>query len=365
MTTLNKSRVQGLDDVIACETQLSHVDGEKGLLWLRGLSLEQATQLNWLDLVSLLWQDFYTPLPMLLQWGEARQNAYQALEPLWPVIQKLKPLEAVRAGLALLPGNSQAFELISAAQVIFAGWLRLQKSASPLAPESDLDPVLDFGRMLSGTIPDDAWVKALNIYWISVSDHGLNASTFTARVIASTRSDLCSALLGAMGALKGPLHGGAPGPVLDMLDAIGSEDQAQLWIHSELSSGKRLMGFGHRIYRVRDPRADVLKQALQDWQSNHDNPRLALAREVERVALAALNQHKPERKLDTNVEFYTALLLEALGFERDSFTTLFALGRMIGWSAHVAEQINYGRLIRPQSRYIGPALQAVPAGQML
>jgi citrate synthase len=220
--------------------------------------------------------------------------------------------------------------------------------------------------MITGTIPDSSWVQALTCYWISVSDHGLNASTFAARVIASTRSDLRSAVLGALGALKGPLHGGAPGPVLDMLDAIGSSERARPWLEAELAAGQRLMGFGHRIYRVRDPRADVLRQALQAWQNNdanHNNTRLALARSVESTALEILAAHKPERKLETNVEFYTALLLESLGFEREVFTPLFALGRLVGWTAHISEQNLYGRLIRPQSRYIGPP--AADAGQSL
>lgn len=344
----------GLENVFACETRLSHVDGEKGVLWLRGLSLAEAVQqLDWPGLIGLLWQDLY-PLPDQAEWGQGRLQAFRNIASLWPYLEKREAFEALRAGLDLLPGEPQAVELISAAQVLLAGWLRLQQGQSPLAPDPTLPAIVDFGRMIRGTVPDSAWIQALSCYWISVSDHGMNASTFAARVIASTRSDLRSAILGALGALKGPLHGGAPGPVLDMLDAIATPERALAWLEAALARGERLMGFGHRIYKVRDPRADVLRKALENWQNHHDSPRLALARAVEKEALLLLSQHKPDRKLATNVEFYTALLLESLGFQREVFTALFALGRMVGWAAHVQEQALYGRLIRPLSRYLGP-----------
>jgi len=348
----------GLEQVVACETRLSHVDGDQGQLWLRGLTLEQAVNsLDWQGLIGLLWQDL-CPVPTQAQLGLARVQAFEQLAPFWPHLQNLGALEALRAGLDLLPGEPLPCDLLSASQVLLAGWLRLKKGQRPLSPQAQNEAVVDFGHMLTGNMPEPSWVQALSTYWISISDHGLNASTFTARVIASTRSDLRSAVLGALGALKGPLHGGAPGPVLDMLDAIGSPDRARTWLAAELAAGQRLMGFGHRIYRVRDPRADVLRQALQIWQNHHDTPRLALARSVESLALEMLAAHKPERKLETNVEFYTALLLESLGFEREVFTSLFALGRLVGWSAHACEQGLYGRLIRPQSRYIGPQPEA-------
>ncbi|PIQ27065.1 citrate synthase/methylcitrate synthase [bacterium (Candidatus Blackallbacteria) CG17_big_fil_post_rev_8_21_14_2_50_48_46] len=345
----------GLDQVIACETRLSQVDGRQGSLLLRGWPLQAAIQnFDLLGLTQLLWQDLVPEKLSSQSLGKARVKAFAALTPFWPWLKSLPPLEALRAGLSLLPGEPNGQELLSASQVLLAGWIRLAQGLNPLPPDPEAEALADFGSMLQGQVPDPAWVKALGAYWISVSDHGLNASTFTARVIASTRSDLRSALLGAIGALKGPLHGGAPGPVLDMLDAIGHPDQALAWIQNELKAGRRLMGFGHRIYQVRDPRADVLQAALQAWQAHHDSPRLKLAQAVEALALEALTQHKPERPLATNVEFYTALLLEALGFERQTFTAVFALGRTIGWVAHYYEQIAEGRLIRPQSRYIGP-----------
>lgn len=191
---------------------------------------------------------------------------------------------------------------------------------------------------------------------MTISDHGLNASTFASRVIASTQAGLTSSVLAAVSALKGPLHGGAPGPVLDMLDAIGTAENAYSWLGEALDRGERLMGFGHRIYRVRDPRADALKGALKPLISTGqvNSARGALAEAVETAALAILKARKPNRPLDVNVEFYTALLLEALGFPREAFTGVFAIGRTVGWLAHAREQALEGRLIRPRSVYIGP-----------
>jgi citrate synthase len=205
--------------------------------------------------------------------------------------------------------------------------------------------------MLHDHRPSDAAARALDTYLVTVSDHGLNASTFTARVVASTQAGLGSSMLAALGALKGPLHGGAPGPVLDMLDAVGRADRADAVLSRMLDRGERLMGFGHRVYRVRDPRADALKAALAGLQRTD---RLELALAVEQTALRLLRERKPDRRLETNVEFYTALLLDALGFPREAFTAVFAMGRVAGWIAHAREQATSGRLIRPKSRYVGP-----------
>jgi citrate synthase len=183
----------------------------------------------------------------------------------------------------------------------------------------------------------------------------MNASTFTARVVTSTGSDMVSAVVAAVGALKGPLHGGAPGPVLDMLDAVGEPARAAGWIDAELAAGRRIMGMGHRIYRVRDPRAAVLERAIARLeQAGVSTGRLALARAVERAAEGALRLKHPGRPLAANVEFYTAVLLDTLGLDRAAFAPTFAVGRVAGWCAHVLEQRATGRLIRPASRYVGP-----------
>jgi citrate synthase len=210
--------------------------------------------------------------------------------------------------------------------------------------------------MLRGRSASAAEIDALDTYLVTVSDHGLNASTFTARVIASTQAGLTSAVLGGISALKGPLHGGAPGPIIDMLDAIGRPENARPWIEAALERGDRLMGFGHRVYRVRDPRADALKKAVKRLTegSNIMPGRLSFAEAVEASVLAILREKKPNRSLDTNVEFFTALLLEALAFPPSAFTCVFATGRVGGWIAHAREQLVGGRLIRPQSVYVGP-----------
>ena len=210
--------------------------------------------------------------------------------------------------------------------------------------------------MLDGKVPSPARLRALETYLNTVIDHGLNASTFTARVIASTGSDLVSAVTGAIGALKGPLHGGAPRPALDMVFAIGDASRAEAFLRNKLESGERLMGFGHRVYKVRDPRADVLAAAaeLLFTSGEADRKLYELARAVESVAIRLLDEYKPGRNLRTNVEFYTALLLHGIGLDVSRFTPTFAISRVAGWVAHALEQRRANRLIRPQSVYVGP-----------
>jgi citrate synthase len=209
--------------------------------------------------------------------------------------------------------------------------------------------------MSTGVEPHPELVRGLDTYLATVADHGLNASTFTARVIASTGSDFVSAVAGAVGALKGPLHGGAPGPALDMVLEIREASRAEAVLRRKIESGERLMGFGHRVYKVRDPRAEVLSAAAARMFERTGDARLyELARSVEATAVRLLEEYKPGRKLQTNVEFYTALLLRGLGFDNAFFTPTFAIGRVAGWTAHCFEQRATGRLIRPQSIYIGP-----------
>ena len=264
-------------------------------------------------------------------------------------------MDALRAAVAHLDGRSSPEEVIGAVAVYAAAWARRGRPA--IAPDPSLPHAADYLRMIDGETPSEARVNALDAYLVTVSDHGMNASTFAARVVASTGSDLTSAVVAAIGALKGPLHGGAPGPVLDMLDAIGTPDRAADWLGNELASGRRIMGMGHRIYRVRDPRAAVLERAIEGFENAPSAPvkteRLALARAVERAAEGVLRARHPSRPLHANVEFYTAVLLDAVGLHRTAFTPTFAVGRVVGWAAHVAEQRATGRLIRPASKYIG------------
>jgi citrate synthase len=237
-----------------------------------------------------------------------------------------------------------------------AAHARLSQREEPVAPRADLSRAANFLYMVHGREPDPIAARALDAYWVTVIDHGMNASTFAARVIASTRSDMVSAVAGAIGALKGPLHGGARGPVLHMLGDIRSAERAEAWVRDELKAGRRIMGFGHRVYKVRDPRADVLGKVAEEMATAQLEDRRLFdpARAVERTAVRVLDEGKPGRNLRTNVEFYTALVLQSLGLDPRSFVAIFACGRLAGWCAHVMEQHAEDHLIRPQSEYVGP-----------
>ncbi|CDX23533.1 putative citrate synthase 2 [Mesorhizobium sp. ORS 3324] len=352
----------GLDDVVAADTVLSDVDGVGGHLTIRGHSLtELAGHWRYAQVVRLLFDGFFDGLPGDGELEKAIGNArVEVFERLRPALAELVPLDiysAMRAGMALLPDGDEladALRLIVAPAVLTPALLRLARGEKPIAPNARADHAADTLRMLGGTA-SPALAKALDTYLVTVCDHGLNASTFATRVVASTQAGLTSAILAGLGALKGPLHGGAPGPVIEMLDAIEASGDAAGWLRDEIARGERIMGFGHRIYRVRDPRADVLKAVVRKLGAkSRTGSRLAFAETVEQVALDVLRVAKPQRSIQTNVEFYTALLLEAAGFPKEAFSNVFAAGRVAGWIAHAREQQTTGRLIRPQSRYVGP-----------
>jgi citrate synthase len=266
-------------------------------------------------------------------------------------------MDALRMAVGTLTADDDATAaslLVGSFPTIVAAYSRLIRGHEPLAPRASLSLAANYLFMSTGNEPHPELVRGLETYLATVADHGLNASTFTARVIASTGADFVSAVAGAVGALKGPLHGGAPGPALDMVLEIGDPLRAEAVLRRKIESGERLMGFGHRVYKVRDPRADVLSAAAARMFARTGDARLyELARSVEATAVRLLEEYKPGRRLQTNVEFYTALLLRGLGFENDFFTPTFAIGRVAGWTAHCLEQRAAGRLIRPQSVYIG------------
>jgi citrate synthase len=297
--------------------------------------------------------------------GRARVSAFGALPGLGGAMNARDGMDALRASTAHLEATgdsaSDRVQMTAAIAVFAAAWARTQARLPPVAPDDSLSHAADYLRMLNGASPAEASIRAVDAYLICVVDHGMNASTFAARVVASTGSDMVSAVVAAIGALKGPLHGGAPGPVLDMLDAIGLADRARPWLEAELAAGRRIMGMGHRIYRVRDPRAAALERAAKAFeQSGATAERLRLARAVEREAEILLAQRHPNRALRANVEFYTAVLLEAAGIPRTLFSPTFAASRVVGWCAHVEEQRAHGRLVRPASTYVGPAPAAEP-----
>jgi citrate synthase len=360
--------ISGLDDVVVAETVLSDVDGQSGRLIIRGQSLDELVEHSTYEsILTLLWEGFFTEsprpgdMPALL--GVARQQVFEQLAAADARLLEQPAVDAVRALVARLPDGDDigtALLLAAAPAVFTPGVLRLQQGIDPIPPNPKSGHAADVLYMLNGEHPTAEQASALDRYLMTVSDHGLNASTFAARVVASTRAGLTSAVLAAMCALKGPLHGGAPGPVLDALDGIGSPENAGSWLEDALDRGDRLMGFGHRVYRVRDPRADALKESIRRLAQagQVDAKRLRLAEAVEAAALELLARKKPNRPLQTNVEFYTALLLETLRLPRGAFTCVFAIGRSGGWIAHAREQMLHGRLIRPQSRYVGPPPQS-------
>ncbi len=355
--------MQGLDDVIAAETVLSDVDGLNGRLIIRGIPVEElARNASAEEATHLLLDGSFSEVPdtetLARAIGTARVETFERLAPRLDALATLPPVEALRAGLSFIADGDDlatALRLLAAPVVLTPAIIRLRRGQPAIAPTGGASQAADMLRMLSGKETLEAARRALDAYLVTVCDHGLNASTFTARIVASTRAGLVSATVAALSALKGPLHGGAPGPVLDMLNAIGEPRAAEAWLEAALAHGDRLMGFGHRIYKVRDPRADALKTALRTLgRTRSGASHLELAEAVEQAALDILRRAKPGRSLETNVEFYTAVLLDALGFPADSFTCVFAAGRMPGWIAHAREQEMTGRLIRPQSRYVGP-----------
>ncbi|TPI13387.1 citrate synthase/methylcitrate synthase [Mesorhizobium sp. B4-1-3] len=352
----------GLDDVVAADTVLSDVDGSGGHLTIRGHSLAGlAGRWRYAQVVHLLFDGFFDDLPSDAELekaiGKARVDVFDRVKPLLTQLAPLDIYSGMRAGMAVLPdgdGLADALRLIAAPAVLTPALLRLGRGETPVAPDEKADHAGDMLRMLAG-IASPTLAKALDSYLVTVCDHGLNASTFATRVVASTQAGLTSAILAGLGALKGPLHGGAPGPVIEMLDAIEASGDATAWLRNQIARDERIMGFGHRIYRVRDPRADALKAVVRQLGSrNETGSRLALAETVEQAALEVLRIAKPQRSIQTNVEFYTALLLEAVGFPKEAFSNVFAAGRVAGWIAHAREQQATGRLIRPQSRYVGP-----------
>jgi citrate synthase len=265
------------------------------------------------------------------------------------------PMDALRMAVDTISlSSNEATAIAARVPTIVAAFFRLSQKQEPIESRKDLGHAANFLYMLSGNVPDAERVRALETYLNTVVDHGFNASTFTCRVITSTGSDLVSAVVGAIGALKGPLHGGAPGPALEMVFEIGDASKAEAILRKKIESGERLMGFGHRVYKVRDPRADVLAAAAERLFTRAGDMKLyTLARAVETTAIRLLEEYKPGRRLQTNVEFYTALLLHGLGLEVALFTPVFAMSRVSGWIAHAIEQRAEGRLIRPQSEYEG------------
>jgi citrate synthase len=354
----------GLEGIIAAETALGYVDGEKGRLLYRGYRIGDLVERGTYPAVAnLLWTGEWDPRHRLptAPVPAAVMAALRALP------ADAKPMDALRTAvsawgatksLAWPPTAEQARALTAFSPSALAAFARLRAGKEPIDPDPDLDLVPGFLYQLNGEKPDAGTARALDAYFIVGAEHGLNASTFAARVIVSTRSDFASAIAGAIGCLKGPLHGGAPSEVVEQIHEVGSPERAEEWVRGTLAKGERLMGFGHRVYRAYDPRAVALRKVAEAM--DHPPEWLALAIAVEDVALRVLAEKHPERPLKTNVEFYAAPVLQGVGLTPDLFPATFALARHAGWTAHVLEQAGANRIIRPSDRYIGPPERDLP-----
>jgi citrate synthase len=356
---LSKSPI-GLDGIAAAETVLSHVDGARGELIIAGERISDLVhKTSFEGVTARLWSGG-TGQPVAEAYvraalGVARERAFARLPDLLGITRGLSIVDGVRAAIAGLRaenGLSHEATILGAFPVIAGALVQRAGGSDPVAPDPTASHAADTLSMMQNRKPGAGEVAALDAYFVTVCDHGMNASTFTTRVVASTQADLFAAITAGYCALTGPLHGGAPEPVLEMLDAIGTRERIKPWVDSALARGERLMGFGHKIYRVRDPRADVLKDAIERLAGGGTD--LPFAGEVEAYIRQALRRKNPERPLDTNVEFFTAILLDALKIPRQAFTPIFAVARAAGWTAHAREQQRTGRLIRPSSAYIGP-----------
>jgi citrate synthase len=352
----------GLEGLIAAETVLSHSDGAQGILWVRGHTLAGLVAgFGYEGAVGLLWEGFagdgLDREAIRARLGAAREIAFAGLDQ-WLDHAGARPIvEGVRLALANLPDAAEPAVILATLPVAIGALLRQRQGAAPLPPDPALTTAADLLRMVHGRAVDPAMAEALDTYWTALIDNGLNSSAFTARVIASTRASLTSAALGAYCAFTGPLHGGAPGPTLDMLDEAEASGDVAAWAERKLAAGARLMGFGHRVFKGGDPRALILRDALRRLgdRLGPGAGRLAFAAEVEKSVATAFAKLKPGRPpLQPNVEINAALLLDAVGLQRDAFMPAFAVARCAGWIAHATEQQRQNRLVRPSSAYIGP-----------
>jgi citrate synthase len=360
---MSSEYVPGLEGIVAARTEISLVDGANGRLVYRGYVIaDLAEEMSFEEVAYLLWHGSLpkrTELDALTrELAGSRELTPAATATLEALPRDTDPMDVLRSVVSVQgvehrlekPTVPLAVHATASFPTILAAFHRRVLGREPVQPRADLGHAANYLYMLNGAEAPPELVHALNTYLVLLADHGMNASTFTARVIASTESDLASCLVGAIGALKGPAHGGAPSAVMDQLEQIGTAANAEHWMREARKQKVRFMGFGHRIYRTYDPRAKILKALCERL-----NPTFyELASKVEETALAILHEEHPERPQATNVEFYSAGVLQAIGLPKEFFPPTFAVSRVAGWSAHVLEQAAHNRLIRPQSEYIGP-----------
>ncbi len=372
---------RGLEGVVVAETGVGDVRGLEGFYHYRQYSAVDLAKARPLEDVWRLLFDGALPATT------AERDAFAAEVRPWRVIpdavmrvlpeiaaagDEFVPLDALRTAVSLLGATvgfrpsldvdattlrTNALQVCAAIPTLITSLWRLRAGLEPIAPHPDLPYAANYLYMMQGEVPSELHAAAVEKYLISTIDHGFNASTFTARVITSTGADLGAAVVGAIGALSGPLHGGAPSRALAMLEAIGTPDRAEAWLRDAVERGDRLMGFGHRVYKTDDPRSLMLRDVAETLGGE----KMELARHIERTAVDVLAELKPGRRLYTNVEFYAGIVMDACGVPPELFTPTFASSRAIGWCAHVLEQAADNRLIRPSAHYRGePPPQPVP-----
>lgn len=364
---------RGLSGVIVTETQVGDVRGVEGFYHYRQYSaVELATARTFEDVWYLMFQG-ELPDSAQLEVFRAETAALRtlptAVREALPALAQAGvhsgPLAGLRTALSLLGATdglrplydidadhrrADALAACAAVPTLVTALHRLGQGQQPVEPRADLSHAANYLYMLTGDEPEPERVRAIEAYLISTIDHGFNASTFTARVIASTGADLAACLVGAIGALSGPLHGGAPSRALDMLDAIGTPDRIDPWIRDRVLSGERIMGFGHSVYRTEDPRSRMLRGIAQQL----GGPLVEFAVQVEARVEELLAELKPGRELHTNVELYAGVVMELCGLPREMFTPTFCAARVVGWSANILEQADDSKIIRPAARYVGP-----------
>jgi citrate synthase len=364
---------RGLEGVVVAETSLGDVRGLEGFYHYRQYDAIELTKKRSFEDVWYLLYEGHLPSKEEREAFDAEVRPLRAIPDevlnLLPAIatlgERFVALDALKTAYALLAGawdlrpwldvelselRRQGLRTCAAIPTLVMALHRLHAGQEPIAPHPDLGYAANYLYMLSGDVPEPEHARAVEQYMTSTIDHGFNASTFTARVIASTGADLGSAVLGAMGALSGPLHGGAPSRALDMIEEIGTPERTDEWLRDRVRTGGRIMGFGHRVYKTDDPRSVMLHEVARRL----GGPRVEFAEHVERRAIAILEEMKPGRRLYTNVEFYAGIVMEECGLPPELFTPTFACSRVVGWTSHVLEQAADNRLIRPSAHYVGP-----------
>jgi citrate synthase len=367
---------RGLEGVVVGSTLLSNVEGKEGRLTYRGYDIHDlAPNACFEEVVHLL---LYGQLPSTRQLEDLKKElgAHRMLpEPLINAMQSVPkdawPMDVLRtivSGLAIfVPVDAHgahvsdvhtAIELIAKVPTAVAMWDRIRRGLDPIEPRHDLSQAANFLYMCRGSEPSEAAEDAMDTYLVLLADHSFNASTFSARVTASTKADLYAAVTSAIATLEGEAHGGAASAVGRVLLEVGKPERAEAYVREVLARGERIMGMGHREYKVRDPRAQHLEAVAKTLSELNDPKWYRIARSLEDASNLVLREKKPDKSIYANVDFYTAPLFYSLGFPGDEFTPIFACGRIAGWTAHVLEQLADNRLIRPQATYSGPPVHA-------